>query len=411
MNVEQQAVLEAVKKGLNVFITGSAGTGKSYTIVEIIKWGRSQGFEVAVTASTGTAAYLLRGKTIHSYLGIGLAKKSASDLARYILDNKKFIAKRIRDLDILIIDEVSMIDSELLDKISEVLSLVRGSKKAFGGVQTVLCGDFCQLPAINGKYCFLAQEWQRANIKIIMLKQLMRQSKDQEFASILEEVRWGKCSKETRKRLSSLKDTVFKGGVIPTILYSMNVDVDSMNQKRFQELVDKGAVVKRCVTTYSEGLGGKAWADAMKIHDSMDLCEGAQVVLTWNLDQEAGLVNGSRGVVMEVTDKGTNVRFTNGMEVLIEPFKMSQEDDVSVWVKFMPLKLAYALTVHKSQGMTLDAVVLDLGSSIFEYGQAYTALSRARNLASVCILNVRASSFKVHKDVLDFYGKLATQSV
>jgi ATP-dependent DNA helicase PIF1 len=410
MNSEQHNALKTVQNGHNVLITGSAGTGKSYLLSHIIKWARSVRYSVAVTASTGSAAYLLRGRTIHSFLGIGLAKKNASELAKNIIENKQFIAKRIRDLNILIVDEISMIDDELFDKISQVLSIIRRSNKAFGGVQLVLCGDFCQLPAVNGKYCFKAIEWQRANIQIVMLKTLMRQNKDKEFASILEEIRWGHCSKETKQRLKSLKNTVFKGGIIPSILYSTNVDVESINEKRFQELVDKGAVIKTFTTTYSAGTSGKMWADLLKIPESISLCIGAQVVLTWNLDQENGLVNGSRGMVTELTDQGPTVMFTNGSKVVIEAQKVNQEENQNHWVTFIPLKLAYALTIHKSQGMTLDAVVLDLGTSIFEYGQAYTALSRVRDLNSVCILNVRTSSFKVHKDVLHFYGKNPTNA-
>lgn len=405
MNSEQLEALELVKKGKNIFLTGSAGTGKSYTLQNIIQWARSQYLEFSVTASTGSAAYLIRGRTIHSYLGIGLGQKSSQELYEYIRSKKPFIANKLRKLNILIIDEISMIDNVLFDKISEFLSLIRKNKKPFGGLQIILSGDFAQLPSITGKYCFLSDTWNNANIKVVTLKTLVRQNNDDIFKNMLEELRFGKCTKESLEILKNLSKKEFTHDIIPTILYSLNQDVEKINEKKYKELLLSGAKEKTYKTTYSKNGYSKEWSTSIKIPEFINLCIGAQVVLTWNISQEDGLINGSRGIITGMDKLGPKVKFSSGQELIIEHFKIVQEDNSDCWVSFMPLKLAYALSIHKSQGMTLDAVQLDLGSSIFEYGQAYTALSRVRDLNSIKILDVKAESFKVHKDVLLFYSQ------
>jgi len=402
MNAEQKSAFDKVRAGGNVFITGPGGCGKSYTLDHIVQWARGEGYDIAVTASTGCAAYLICGRTLHSYLGIGLATKSPLELANYIIRKRPQIAQKLRRLHILVIDEISMISDALFDKISEFLSIIRRSSVPFGGLQLVLCGDFAQLPNIEGGYCFKSAEWKRSNIHIATLCQMMRQNGDEKFQSILSELRWGKCSSETYQTLKALKNTEFKYGIVPTILFSMNVDVDTINIRKFKELVDKGAESRRFSTSASAS--AKAWASSIKIVESVELCVDAQVVLTWNLSQDEGLINGSRGVVTRFTKQGPVVKFLDGIERVIELTAVHQEDDESCWVAFMPLRLAFAITIHKSQGMTLDAVVLDLGDSIFENGQAYVAISRARSLASIRIVSVKKSSFKTHKDVLSFYG-------
>jgi ATP-dependent DNA helicase PIF1 len=241
----------------------------------------------------------------------------------------------------------------------------------------------------------------------------MRQEKDEYFKHILEELRWGLCKKDTLKVLRSLKNTSFKNGIIPTILYSTNVDVDAVNNGKYNELVEGGASRHVYKTTYSSSQEAKSWASSIKIPEKIDMCVGAQVVLTWNVSQDDGLVNGSRGVVTAVTPSGPLVKFVSGIEVAIDPIKITPEDsndDKDIWVSFVPLKLAYALTIHKSQGMTLDAVVIDLGDSIFEYGQAYVAISRARSLASIRVLSVKSASFRTHKDVVAFYNNAIIES-
>lgn len=401
---EQLSAFEKIKSGVNVFITGQAGCGKTFLLKHVINWARENNMKVGVTASTGLAAYLLRGRTIHSFLGIGLAKQSAQSLAESLRKKNKPLYNKLKALDILIIDEMSMINADLLDKISEYLCLIRGCDKAFGGLPVVLCGDLCQIKSVYGKYCFQSQVWKIADIQIVMLEQQIRQSKDETFKEILKELRWGICTKDTMKLLKGLKKTVFADGIVPTRLYSLNFDVDQINEQEYKKLVESGVERKVYKTEYSMP-AAKMWADSIKIPEQIDLCIGAQVMVTWNMSTNDGnLVNGSRGVIVGFDCNGPRVRLASGQETVISMYKISSEDNVMLETTFMPLKLAYAITIHKSQGLTLDAVEIDLGSSIFEYGQAYTALSRAQTLNSVKLVSVKASSFKTHDAVKRFYN-------
>ena len=407
MNEKQRRAFEAAVKGESILLTGSAGTGKSFVMKEIIKWARDNDKKIGITASTGLAAYLIRGRTIHSFLGIGLGKKSPEQMAQITMSKNKPLMKKLQSLVILLIDEISMIDEELLDKISKYLSLIRGNSAPFGGVQLILSGDFAQLPPITRKYCFDAESFKNANINTILLEELVRQEGDTLFKSILEELRWGVCTKYTLKVLKALYNTEFNNDVIPTRLYAHNVDVDKINEEEFEKLVNAGAETCVYSTTYSKQPLSKTWADSVKIPEKVDLCEGAQVYITWNLQgqDQHGLMNGTRAVVLEVSSQQVVIQLVNGEKVAIEPYTITSEEDDKITCTFMPLKLAYAISIHKSQGMTLDAVEIDLGEKIFEYGQAYTALSRARSLSSIRLICVKAASFRTHPKVKAFYKK------
>jgi ATP-dependent DNA helicase PIF1 len=308
----------------------------------------------------------------------------------------------------LLIDEISMIDSELLEKISAYLSILRSNPSPFGGVQLVLSGDFAQLPPISRKYCFEAQSFKNAKVQVILLEELVRQEGDTLFKNILEELRWGVCTKHTLKILKALYKTEFSNDVTPTRLYSHNVDVDKINQQEFQKLVATGVDTCTYETSYSQHPFAKAWAESIKVPEKVEMCVGAQVYVTWNLqgpEYPVPLMNGTRAIVVSVSNKNVTIQLVNGEQVVLEPYVLTSEEDDKITTTFMPLKLAYALSIHKSQGMTLDAVEIDLGDKIFEYGQAYTALSRARTLASVRLISVKTTSFKTHPKVKEFYKK------
>lgn len=403
MNRLQQEAFDAVREGRSILLTGPAGTGKTYVLQQIIMWARDACKDVGITASTGLAAYMLRGRTIHSFLGIGLGAKSATALADKVMKIKG-VYNRLRGLEVLLIDEVSMIEGEFLEKISDFLSILRGDTRPFGGIQVVLCGDFCQLPPVNGEYCFTSGFWKTAGIETVMLEELVRQDKDTEFQKMLGELRWGVCTKDTLKRLKGLKDTRFEGGVVPTRLYSVNVDVDKINAYEYKKMVDKGAATRVYKSKFTTHPSTEQWCKSVKIPEEVELCVGAQVLVTWNLPTDLTIVNGTRGVVTEVGESGPKIRLVSGREVKIEPMKIACEDNDKIAAMFVPLRLAYALSIHKSQGMTLDAVEIDLGESIFEYGQAYVALSRARSLDSVRVVEVKSRSFRTHPKVKEFYG-------
>jgi ATP-dependent DNA helicase PIF1 len=382
MNPEQQLALEAVAKGQNIFITGGAGVGKSYLVNEIVKSSKKI---IGVCAMTGCAALLINGATLHSYLGIGLAKEPAKVLANKL---RKFvtIVKRIQDLEILLIDEVSMLNDELFEKVYDFLQIIRRNEKPFGGVQMVFVGDPFQLAPVEGTYCFTSKLWK--DIKVHTLTQNMRQAGDQDFKNLLDRVRWGKCSNEDYVTLKSLKTTTFPDGIRPTKLYSKNINVDAINNSELYKLSGEPMEFH---TDYMNESSVK-WAKSNKIPEKCVLKIGAQVMCTRNIPV-LGLVNGSRGVITSFDAGYVNMRLLNDEIVRLEYISVTPFDNPYIVVRFVPLKLAWAVTIHSSQGMTIDALEVDLGSDIFACGQAYTGLSRAKSLSTVRVTNVLPSSF------------------
>jgi ATP-dependent DNA helicase PIF1 len=416
MNDEQRRILDFMKTGKNVFMTGAAGTGKSFTLKEIVKWAHSRGTSIAVTSSTGTSAISIGGRTVYSYLGIGLAQKDPYQIYLHVKRKYSQTIKKLQTLNILIVDEVSMISAELLDKISAYLQHVRNMPHSpFGGLQVLLCGDMCQLPPVNGEFCFLSDSWKSAQFCCVELVKQMRQEGDLQFAKMLNELRFGKCTDETFQILKACTNPNF-GEVRPTILYSKNVNVDVINEKEYKKLIESGAERRIYQTVFSEHKQSKFWGESVKIPENVDLCVGAQVMLTVNLAVDEGLANGSRGVITGFAEEGPIVLFKNGDQVIIEPWVFEDENEdadqkgYKISASSIPLKLAYALTIHKSQSMTLDAAVIDLGPNIFEYGQAYVALSRVRDRKSVKIINVCRASFKTNEKVLQFYNEITLKN-
>lgn len=403
LNERQRLAFQKIITGKNILLTGKAGSGKSYLVTRIIDHYKRNGLKLGVSGMTGISALQIRGRTIHSLLGLGLATKSAVEL--YVTNRRKYpkLVRNIRDINALIIDEISMMSEDMFVKISEYLILVRGAKVPFGGLQLILCGDFCQLSPVSGTYCFKSSLWSDSNIETVELTESMRQRNDEEFRTMLDELRFGRCSKEIFERLNTLKGTVFPDGIEPTILYSRNVDVDYINTSKLVELMNLGTETHTYKAKIPNNELAKAWIDSLRIDDEIMLCEGAQVMLTINLNVETGLVNGSRGVVLETLKDSVKVRFRDGHIECIEYFVLKDDIDEELYISYIPLKLAYAISIHKSQGLTLDAVEMDLGVSIFAEGQGYTALSRARDLKSIRILAISNKAFKVNTDVLKFY--------
>ena len=412
LNDEQQQALETVQSGASIFLTGPAGSGKSHALRAIIEWARSNR-EVGVTASTGSAGVLVGGRTLHSFLGIGLGKKSAQELAQMTRWRaRKKLLDRLLALDILVIDEVSMINAELLDLISDYLKLVRHRLfEPFGGVQIVLCGDFCQLPPVEGKFCFLAKVWQEMQLRVVALTCNVRQSKDPEFQGILERARWGKCTTEDIARLRATSTNALAGPVRPTKLFATNRDIDAINKAELDKLLEQGAAhsTYRCSLSAANADKSKDWAASSNVPDAVVIAERAQVVLTCNLPAkspgEERRVNGQRGVAVALQSDGVWVQWIDGTRSFVSAsHRIDCEDDPDVYVRYLPLRLAWAISIHKSQGMTLDALEMDLGDTIFETGQAYTALSRARSLDLVRISRVDDKAFRTHAAVRQFYG-------
>jgi len=411
LNFEQESALNSFKTGKNIFLTGPAGTGKSVTLNKIKEYCIHSSKNFGITATTGSAAFILGGKTVHSFLGIGLAKESAEEIFKFVRYKLPHVATRLRECEVLIIDEISMLDADLFDKISDYLKYIRKNNKPFGGLQLVLTGDFCQLEPVSGDYCFKANEWNQLKLKTVYLHKLIRQDGDLVFQNILSKVRFGKCTTKAYEILSGLKDKEF-GEIKPTILYPRNFDVDKINKLESEKLIASGAKKEEYKLEYPKSKNKERtqrWVKSLDIPEIVSFCVGDQVVVTANINQEDGIVNGTRGIVVDVKSRKVNIKRINGELVWINYHTSTSAEDSNLSVAYIPLKLAYALSIHKSQGMTLDAIEIDIGSKIFAAGQAYTALSRAQSLDSVKVKSISTSSFIINPDVLAFYKEVEEQ--
>ncbi len=399
LNEEQKYALKCVSEGKNILLTGSAGTGKSYTIKYIIEYLNNANKKYAITASTGTAAVIIGGQTLHSFLGLGLGTGTVKEILNNILKNKKKY-ESILNLEVLIIDEISMIDKDLFEKISLILSIIKSNDVYFGNIQIILVGDFCQLAPVKGKYCFLADIWNKMNIKIVLLEKLIRQDEDLLFQQILRIVRKGRCTDNIIKVLNKLKDTEFENGIIPTKLYPINVNVDKINNIEIEKLKACGNISK----TYTAITSSDKEKEIGKF--TIELTLNAQIIIIRNINVEESLVNGTRGVVKHLGNDFVVINDVNGNIHTIKYFTDTFNNSISSkssYIIHMPIRICYALSIHKSQGMTIDALELDLGPNIFTCGQSYTALSRAKKLSSIKIIDIDKESFKTNIDVKNFY--------
>lgn len=402
----------------NCFITGPAGTGKSYVVKEILNWLKCNNIYYGITGSTGASAVLIGGKTLHSFMGIGLGKKSAEE---YIASMKATQKRKLCRLHTLIIDEISMISDELIDKIDLILRGARSKDKPFGDVRMIFIGDACQLPPVVGNYFFKSKVWTTFPPHMFQLTKLIRQSNDVEFQEMLMRLRWGTCNLEDYERLKLCKKKQWPvdSKIKPTRLYATNVDVDNENEEALSELISSS---ERQVQTYPMNFNGttlpnmiqrlKQWANSCRIPESITVCEGTQIMVTWNIDTEQGIVNGTRGIIHKIHPNYVDIELMDGRILPINYISVEYDEPIDrmdnplrtvVGIEYLPIRLAYALTIHKCQGVTLDCAEIYLGESIFQYGQAYTALSRVKNLESIKIIGLVKKAFRTHPEVLAFY--------
>ena len=430
MNTEQLAALAAVKKGRNIFLTGAGGTGKSHMIRAITSWAANAGIRCAITAMTGCAALLLnhegsaiRAKTLHSWAGVGLARESPVELADMVDSNRR-AKRRWIDTQLLIVDEVSMMTPDFLEKLDLIARRVRKRPaQKFGGIQIVFAGDFCQLPPVSRaevQFVFESPVWTELIEEVHNLTQIIRQS-DPAFQRLLTETRMGFLSDESLKILESRKDLKWQDHEIrPTLLFSRNAEVDKINRINMEALEGerrcyepKSVIMEKTVQTAcitdAEVQRALAKLDADAPYDlNLELCVGAQVMLITNMDQDLGLVNGSRGVVTGYSPGGLPlVKFLGFVEpVLIDRANWWLAEPENIGRSQIPLKIAYAITIHKSQGATLDSALVDIGSNTFEYGQAYVALSRCRSLEGLYVWALDRRKIMCHPTVKAFYDGL-----
>ena len=436
MNAEQQKALHTVLKGHNVFITGQGGTGKSYLIGEMKKAFAEAGKTLAITATTGCAALLLGhgAKTIYSWAGIGLGKDPTAKIISFIRRGGKAL-RRWLTTDALIIDEISMMTPEVFEKLDTIGKALRMSSKPFGGLQIIPVGDFYQLPPVypnreaegsdstETTFVFESSLWQTTIKETVELTQIMRQS-DPVFQELLTEVREGRLSEQHLGILEERHGLDWRRERIrPSLLFSRRMEVDYINSANLKAL--KGARhLFKATTEFSPAATKKGVSetdvDVQRAILKLDrdapyqaeliLAEGAQVMLVHNMDVENGLVNGSRGIL---THFGPAPMFTPYVQFKgdanatpIPTVTWEAEDPEGVMRRQIPLVLAYAVTIHKSQGATIDSALVDIGSSVFEYGQAYVALSRVKSLDALYIHEVDAKAIKAHPKVIEFYKNI-----
>ncbi|GAG56485.1 unnamed protein product, partial [marine sediment metagenome] len=390
LNTRQKYAFNMMKQRKNIFLTGQGGTGKSYTLKVFINYCIKKGISYGITSTTGVSALLIRGTTLHSWSGILLGMEDKITLLERVRKRDKAY-KRWLYTQVLVIDEISMMSPELLEKLDYIGKKIRKSLKPFGGIQLIFCGDFAQLPPVKSDFCFKSAIWNLLVDKIIYLTENMRQTQEI-FKNLLAAVRMGNVTQETvdllKTRVGAYIET--PEGIVPTKLYSHRATVAKINHDSLVSLITQNNPIvtfsaKDNVKRKDGRMVDSRYRDQylgrinkiFQATKTLELCVGAQVMLLFNLDLQAGLANGSRGVVIGFKNGLPVVRFMNGVETPIDKasWSMKISDNVVVSRKQTPLNLAWAITIHKCQGSTLDCAQMDLGATIFSYGQAYTALS------------------------------------
>ena len=435
---EQRRVMDHLLNGENVFLTGGGGVGKSYLLSVIYTEfpGLMQALSnkvprIQICALTGCAALLLghKAKTIHSWAGIGLGKGTVGELYVKIRRNQKAMRKWLCT-ELLIIDEVSMMTAELLDKLNELGKKIRGSPKPFGGIQVLLVGDFYQLPPVNKSeeatvFAFESAAWREAIHCTIELTEIQRQ-KDPVFQGVLKEARAGCLSKESCVILRTREGLDWKDNKIkPTLLFPRRAEVEMINDTNLRALSGEKQVYKARLAY--DGKTPKAFSEkeehfqhVLEAFDNnapyakeLELILNAQVMLIANVDPDAGLVNGSRGVVVGfcAATHLPMVEFINGVRKPVGTHAWPIEEYEFASRAQIPLRLAWACTTHKSQGASLDSALVDIGSGNFEYGQAYVALSRARSLEALYVYDFDPMAFKAHPRVKEFYKNMVVANM
>jgi ATP-dependent DNA helicase PIF1 len=427
LTLEQRAVFDALMEGKSMALLGPAGVGKSYLLSIIYtELAQMRLCSVQLCAMTGCAALLIgnKAKTLHSWAGIGLGKEDVNTLYMKITKNGR-AKKNWKTTDLLVIDEISMATPDLLDKLNELGKRIRKCSKPFGGIQLLFVGDFYQLPPVSkgsseAMFAFESEAWAET-VQCIMQLTIIQRQKDPVFQQILMEARVGKFTKESCHILESCKRPWQENKIRPTLIFPRRAEVDRINEANLKALTSGVNTYKARITLNKEKTPAdfkeksEAFQMAVSIIDGdaaylveLELRVGAQVMLITNLDPELGLVNGSRGVILDIcgVTKLPVVEFINGVKKTIGWHEWAIDGFPFASRSQIPLRLSYAITIHKSQGSTLDCALIDVGLGTFEYGQAYVALSRVTSLEALYIYEFHPMAFRVHPKVEAFYKSL-----
>lgn len=397
----QKEALMVLKMGHSVFLTGAAGSGKTYVLNQYIDFLRSHVIPVGITASTGIAATHMGGMTIHSWSGIGirdvLEEKDIKDIAV-----RGYLRSRFSKTKVLIIDEVSMLHAHQLDMVDKLLRTFHGNDYPFGGIQVIMSGDFFQLPPVQkgvsaGSFVTESEVWQEMDPAICYLDESFRQD-DRAFLSVLNAIRDNEVNETTVEYLTERMQADIRGYAKPTRLYTHNADVDTINQEQLAGLHGDA------FTYEMSWQGSYALVETLKrsclAPQTLHLKVGSQVMFVKN-NFEEGYVNGTLGEVISFSDDHLPiVRTFDGKELKVTHTMWEVKEDSKTLASLLqlPLRLAWAITVHKSQGMSLDAAEMDLSRS-FTPGMGYVALSRVRSLGGLRLLGMNPMALTVNPAV------------
>ncbi len=398
--MDQALALEIMLSGESVLLTGPAGAGKTFVLNQFIRLAKAEGLHVSVTATTGLAATHLGGTTIHAWAGIGVMDALPNGFAEHISKGRREI---IEKTDILVIDEISMLHDYRLDMVDMACRLVRKKPDVpFGGIQVIMSGDFFQLPPINrddsraGGFVVYSNAWRDLDPTICYLEEQHRQD-DEKLLGILNALRDGDIRRHHAEQLMARTEVTPPEGDM-TELHTTNIDVDRINEAKLRELEGDELTYEQSTTgaaNYVESLQRSVLAPAQ-----LKLREGALVMAVKNA-ADRKYANGSLGTVIDF-DVLTNypiVEFRNGKTVTMMPdtWELRDGDKKRASISQVPLRLAWAITVHKSQGMTLDAARIDLTKAFVE-GMGYVALSRVKNLDNLYLAGINRMALRVSED-------------
>ena len=408
--MKQLEALDILKMGNNVFLTGAAGSGKTFLLNQYIRFLKSKRVGAGITASTGIAATHMGGRTIHSWCGIGIKDRLSKGELRGMLEDET-LAERFGNTSVLIIDEISMLHSFRLDLVNQVCQTMKGNALPFGGMQIILCGDFFQLPPVGrdskiNDFAYKSAAWSGMNIKICYLDEQHRQA-DGDFLRILNNLRNDSITEDDFALLHERIDA--PPSPHATKLYTHNADVDAINDFELQKIKSEEEKYEMRAS------GARHLVAALKNNclapENLILKKGAVVMFVKN-NFEKGYVNGTLGEVCDFNEDGLPiVKIKSGRRITAEPASWTIEENGQALARVsqLPLRLAWAITVHKSQGMSLDAAQVDLSKS-FEYGMGYVALSRVRSLAGLKLVGINEVALKVNPEISELDKKLAEES-
>ena len=440
---EQQIAYDKYIEGKNIFVTGPGGSGKSMLIKKIYDHALENGKKIQVTALTGCATVLLNcnAKTIYSWAGIGLGNAPAEKYIREIYTTKKMVRKAWIETDVLIVDEVSMLSQKIFELLDKIGKAIRRSPLPFGGLQLIFCGDFYQLPPVGNRddiesknFCFESMDWETTFMldNQIELIQIFRQT-DKEYVDILNQIREGKIKNKTNIILSEMVGREIDKSLIiePTKIFPTRNKVDAINRTKMDmltssimtysmefhrnlEITKRETFVKAEFTEKDIQIELTNLSKNLMCDEKIQLKVGAQVMCIINVksssedSSELELCNGSQGIITSFCEISgfPIVNFNNGKTIMMTRHFWKSEKIPGIGVSQVPLILAWAITIHKSQGTTMDVAEIDVGQDIFENGQTYVALSRVKCLSGLYLSAFNCNKIFIHAKAREFYEKL-----